>query len=303
MIQLPEAYTHIRTARLALKSAGITCKSKAAFEMGANGPDPFFAYKPLTRETVPPMKLLGERLHREHCGLFLYTLVVNAKTPAQQSYAMGFLSHNALDALAHPYIAFLTSKGQCYHRAHGHGYYEVALDSKLYKKDYGTLSVNAKDTAPCLITAELAEVCELLQQCIAEVFALDISLEGIADSFHWFYGVHRFFACKFGVRKAIVAVIETLAFHKGLATSHMTPAHMEKNMPKAWTNPYTGTVLESTITELLQPATEISEAFFKSADAFWQGRITDAQLKRIIGDHSYDTGLASETESGEAQMV
>ena len=291
---MPEAYTHIRTARAAAAATGVLVPSKAAFEMGANGPDPLFAYRPLTKITAQPIKELGSRMHKEHCGAFLTALVMHAKTDAQKSYAMGFLSHNALDALMHPYIAFLTQKGQCYQRAHGHGFFETALDSQLYKKDYNTRSVEMKDSAPIFITAELAEVCELMQRCIREVFAQEVSVEALADSYHSFHALHRFFAGRTRLRRAVGALAEVLVFSPGLVRSHMTPAIMEKHLPRAWTNPYTGETFENEVTDLLQPATEISGAFLKSAEAYWQGRISAVKLARIIGDHSYDTGLASE---------
>ena len=45
---MPEAYTHIRIARAALAQSGEHAPSTAAYEMGANGPDPLFAYRVLS---------------------------------------------------------------------------------------------------------------------------------------------------------------------------------------------------------------------------------------------------------------
>ena len=41
---MPEAYTHIRTARRTLAQSGAPAPDTPAYEMGANGPDPLFAY-------------------------------------------------------------------------------------------------------------------------------------------------------------------------------------------------------------------------------------------------------------------
>ena len=39
---MPEAYTHIRTARRTLAQSGAPAPDTAAYEMGANGPAPLF---------------------------------------------------------------------------------------------------------------------------------------------------------------------------------------------------------------------------------------------------------------------
>ena len=62
---MPEAYTHIRIARAALAQSGEHAPSTAAYEMGANGPDPLFAYHVLQSAKKCPYDLaaLGERMH------------------------------------------------------------------------------------------------------------------------------------------------------------------------------------------------------------------------------------------------
>ena len=68
---MPEAYTHIRIARAALAQSGEHAPSTAAYEMGANGPDPLFAYRVLSAKRPWPLPELGGRMHDEQCGRFL----------------------------------------------------------------------------------------------------------------------------------------------------------------------------------------------------------------------------------------
>lgn len=103
---MPEAYTHIRIARAALAQSGEHAPSMAAYEMGANGPDPLFAYRVLSAKRPWPLPELGGRMHDEQCGRFLRTMIFAASTPAQRSYALGFLAHYAADSVMHPYVAF-----------------------------------------------------------------------------------------------------------------------------------------------------------------------------------------------------
>lgn len=295
---MPEAYTHVRTARAALLTAAIQVDNMAAFEMGASGPDVFFAYNILSKHPKFDMATLGKRMHRQCCGEFLCNMVVLAKTPAQRAYTLGFLSHNATDALIHPYVSFITSAGQRYNRPQGHGFYEIALDSTLYKKDKGTRLVPVKDTAPMLKPLELAEICQLMHDTVLKVFNEDFDYEGFADSYHDFRMLHKFFMSRFGIKKVFAFFIETFILRKpGLALSHMTPAKLVKNLPPLWVNQFTNEKIEGTAFELLPPAEQISTAFFKSAQGFWAGRLSYLQLTRLIGDHSYETGLESESLS------
>ena len=60
---MPEAYTHIRIARAALAQSGEHAPSTAAYEMGANGPDPLFAYRVLSAKRPWPLPELGGRIY------------------------------------------------------------------------------------------------------------------------------------------------------------------------------------------------------------------------------------------------
>ena len=101
---MPEAYTHIRTARRTLAQSGAPAPDTAAYEMGANGPDPLFAYHVLQSAKKRPYDLaaLGGRMHEEQTGRFLRAMVFRAWSEAQRSYTLGFLSHYAADSTLHP---------------------------------------------------------------------------------------------------------------------------------------------------------------------------------------------------------
>ena len=135
---MPEAYTHIRIARAALAQSGEHAPSTAAYEMGANGPDPLFAYRVLSAKRPWPLPELGGRMHDEQCGRFLRTMIFAASTPAQRSYALGFLAHYAADSVMHPYVAFQCGPQGQFNIPEGHGFCEVAMDSMFHEQDCGS---------------------------------------------------------------------------------------------------------------------------------------------------------------------
>ena len=153
---MPEAYTHIRIARAALAQSGEHAPSMAAYEMGANGPDPLFAYRVLSAKRPWPLPELGGRMHDEQCGRFLRTMIFAASTPAQRSYALGFLAHYAADSVMHPYVAFQCGPQGQFNIPEGHGFCEVAMDRMCHEQDCGSPAVPAGPDAPGLPPQELA---------------------------------------------------------------------------------------------------------------------------------------------------
>ena len=85
---MAEAYTHLRIARAA-RGAFQLPGCEEAYLLGANGPDPFFAYKILSKHKPVPLPEIGSRMHTERCGEFLTELLARSETPAQKSYALG----------------------------------------------------------------------------------------------------------------------------------------------------------------------------------------------------------------------
>ena len=302
---MPEAYTHIRIARQARQLSGQPVSSTGAFEMGAQGPDPLFAYKVLARRRPFDLAGLGERMHEEQCGAFLRSLVFRALTPVQRSYAMGFLTHYAADTTLHPYVAALTAPGGLYDRPYGHGFCEVAMDSYFHEKDTGDPAVTASDAAPPLYTAALAEVTELLHACLLDVYGQDISREALADAFHDFRWLHGVFCSPRGGRRALVRAVETLLGKPGWGRSHMTPAPRPKEgFPTHWHDPCAHRDQDGGPDELAARAAELAAGYLREASGYWQGLGSKERLARKLGDRSYTTGLlsrpAQEVTAGES---
>lgn len=292
---MPEAYTHIRIARAALAASAQTVESEAAFEMGAHGPDPLFAYRPLASSRPFDLPELGERMHAEECGAFLRALVFRALTPAQRSYALGFLTHYAADAALHPYVEAACREGGQFGGRHGHGFCEVALDSFFYSRDTGEAAVPASACVPELYTAELAEVCELLHAALLDVYGAEISREALADSFHDFRWLHGMFCSVRGGKRVLAWLAERVILHDpGRALSHMSPGRVPADgFAAEWTNPFTGTAERMGPEQLADGAVHTGAGYIKAACCYWQGLGSKERLATLLGDHSYSTGLLS----------
>ena len=296
MLKKEGAYTHIRIARAALAQSGEHAPSTAAYEMGANGPDPLFAYRVLSAKRPWPLPELGGRMHDEQCGRFLRTMIFAASTPAQRSYALGFLAHYAADSVMHPYVAFQCGPQGQFNIPEGHGFCEVAMDSMFHEQDCGSPAVPAGTAAPGLPPQELAEVTQMLHDAVAQVYRMDIPHEALADSFHDFHALHRLFLSPHGGKRALVWAAERLVLHKpGYGLSHMTPARRPADgFAEHWENPYTHAQMDAGPEALCGESARLAAGYLKAAAAYWEGRSTKEALAAAVGDRSYSTGLLSE---------
>lgn len=300
---MPEGYTHIRTATKAAQQAGLTIAHEAAFGCGANGPDILFSYRAWRKgenrgENLPQ---IGNRLHNENTGLFLQTLLQNARTPSERSYVQGFLCHYATDCVLHPYVVFLSSEGQLYGKQGGHGYFEIALDSFLLKQDTGSGAVTVDANTPKLTGAALAEAGALLQKGIYTALGVRVSREALADTFWHTRRVRRLFVSRLKISYGLFYLIEPLFGGRGVITGHVSPAHLkgsgkkDKQRPPAqWQHPFTNETMDENMFELLNTATKTSAAYLLAAEAYWSGNLSLRKTMQVIGSASYLSGLEDE---------
>ena len=288
---MPDAYTHLRTARHAAALAGIEPPVLPAFLAGANGPDPLFVYRFWDPHPTVDLPALGQRMHREKAGAFLAALSRLAQTPAQRSYAAGFVMHNTLDSLAHPYVALITQKGGVYDIPQGHSYFESALDTALWRLDFGHGLPSSRQSAPVLSGPDLAQVASLLQNAIAEVYGEQIPFLALLDCFSHFSLARWFFRSPLGGKKLIAHAIDLALHRKRFSHSHMLPGRLRRGLPEEWTDPYTGRLHQGGIRRILAQAEQTGADRLQALHRYWSGELGPDALSGALGNASYDTGL------------
>lgn len=297
---MPEAYTHLRTARAAAKMARLTIADPAAFAAGANGPDMLFCYRAWRKAEKRGTNLpaLGARMHEQETGEVLRSLIEHAVSPAERSYVLGFLCHYATDCTLHPYVAMLTAPGGLYARRGGHAYFEIGLDSVLHLKDTGDDAVPAAEGCPRILGARLAMIGALLQKAVWDAYGVPVSREALADAFHHTWRLRRLFVSRWRVKRSIYWLLEPLFGGRGVITGHVTPAPLrgarkkdKKKLPNTWQDPFTGETHNDGLDALLEHAKRRSAAYMLAAEGYWAGRVRADQLYGLLGSASYLTGL------------
>lgn len=309
---MPEAYTHLRCAQAGAQLAQICPEDPEAFAAGANGPDIFFCYRcwlPADRRGQD-LPALATRLHRQNTGAFLMQLLDRASTPAQRSYAMGYLTHYAVDTVLHPYVAAVTAPGEVYGEPGGHSYMEGALDSFLHKRDTGDGAVYVRDCLPRITGARLAQLGVLLQDALRDIYGLEVTREALADTFHHTWYWRSMFVSRLRIKRGFFWLVEPFFGGRGRITGHMTPAHLKgidpadhKKLPDIWENPFTRETVNRDLFELLEQSEQRSAAYLLTAQQYWRGAISREQLGLLLGSMNYETGMEDSISCGREELL
>jgi len=104
---------------------------RPAFNLGLQGPDLLFYYKPWKKNEIVDM---GHKIHREPAGAFICRALKNIKAmqnPEAQAYMLGFACHHVLDRTFHGRIAQLAPEGR------EHLLFEAELDRQIAEEYLG----------------------------------------------------------------------------------------------------------------------------------------------------------------------
>lgn len=308
---MPEGFTHVTLAHRAAKHAGWVVLDKAAFAAGANGPDIFFSFEGWKSKADRryDLKGLGNQMHEERTGAFLAALCKQAKTQTQLDYFMGFLAHYAVDTTVHPYVSYVAQKGQLYGGKHGHGYFEIALDTYVCRHYTGRKDFGINAFAPKLSGAPLAEIAGQLDRAIQEAYGVRVPRECIVDAIAHNRRIRGLFSSRFGFKRALLWLIEPIFGGRGVLTTHVHPRRMRgmgkwaikrgKTLPTDWVDLTTGEAHSETLDQLLLRATKRTIQIYNTllspntAGQFWQ----------TLGSRDYVTGTETEASATPAAVT
>lgn len=298
---MPSGYLHKRCARQACEIAGITPVAQDVMILGAQGPDPLFMLGifPLRLSSKPSK--LGNRLHSYRTGAFLCALCRLAKdgTDVDRAYALGFLTHYALDSTVHPYVYCKSYDEAGKYSSVRHTRLEKHWDSLYYQREGGrgtpVLMAGVAETKP-----EWPAIAALWQKAIDAVYPEEhvteaMLLKAFADADK----ANRLTHSPSGIKYGIVWLLERLIGKPGLATSQMAPRFPTKqdilNTDNAsWHNPSEpGRQRNESVPELLDAAAHRAAGLLLAARGYFDGELDATAFAAAIGNVGYDTGLES----------
>ena len=172
---MPSIYAHLRfgedvLSRIPGKNSRLAGRFRQLYDVGLQGPDPFFYYNSLFHTATGQ---LGKKLHRQSGIVFFGNVLDRYRAQPTETgiaYLYGLLGHYCLDSETHPFVHSTTDTGPI-----GHTELETEFDRFLMQQD-GHLPAGAQrlDRRLKLTFGECVTAASLLEDVAPLTFRLSL---------------------------------------------------------------------------------------------------------------------------------
>ena len=262
------------------------------YRWGAQGPDLWFYHRPLEKKGT--LRGFGNRMHAEHVedtlGAMLEACLAVQGEEREKRFAYfgGFLTHYALDAVAHPYI-LCRCGGHFYHTR-----FECELDVALLEQE-GT-SIRQKRTYDQMPPVE-GRIVALMHEAAARAWGEPLpegeALRAVRQARQGLVILND----PRGWKRGIVRVLETLigrkgAFSRGIYPTATDPDRDVLNLKKnIWHIPWSGEERRDTFLELIDAAAGRARGYLQTVWSCLEGCCGKEEALAQLGGFSLDNGL------------
>ncbi|MCL1986716.1 MAG: zinc dependent phospholipase C family protein [Firmicutes bacterium] len=314
---MPGFITHYICGQAALKAADQNVQKiikpyEQFYNIGTQGPDIFFYYIP-GLVFKPTLRDIGIHMHHHSFGdfmtnmldtLFADEILANVKTRNLIfAYISGFLTHYALDAVAHPYVYSQTGIRKKTDKASvkikysvDHRKFETAIDSIMLNSLASKTPTNSKlwqlikvDKNPANIIAET------VSSAVSESYSRNIIPKDVYNAMRYMMNFTRAMQFFNGRKNRFKQLLENLTINESLflnANVDFSVDYMNlEHVP--WSIPGIETKNESFV-ELYNDALQQSSELIDSVWRCINGEISRQVLTAIIGDRSLSTGITAD---------
>jgi len=301
---MPSHIIHVLSGRAALAASLVLPAGHhdAAFNLGCQGPD-LFSHNRRTR----PFALAYSRLLHRHdygrfCVHFAEALAENPSPPIE-SWFYGFVSHQAVDRVFHPYIvnrSFVpgTTGIEGVSPAHLHAFLERILDVCLLEQ-VGTVALADFDTDRSFNPGpdEVGAIADAIASALVLTYPQEAAndpdirlrcLNAFKDSVYYYEmtnpvltSLDRASECS-GIERFVELGIAGVALlHPDVSDSPVDWLNEER---KPWRHPVSGEYLRSSVSELYEEAVRDATAAIRAAGAVLAGHEAPGTLEALIGN-------------------
>lgn len=269
---MPDVVTHNRMGRSVYKKLPAEISSgidRSIFRVGLLGPDPYSKY----RFFAPPLRRgINKRfvvMHREKTGDFLTEMAKYSQTPEMFSYLAGFLCHYALDSTTHPYINRISN-----YQGHMHAAIERRLDVLELEKLGMTLSERA--VTRNFFTPYLPKSMQKDYDTVMKnVYGWEDGWSRFRESYHEFRLFYQIIEDPNGALDKVCSLVPS-SVRQGKITvlSYQNDVCNEMSFDEFY--------------ELMDESVVKAVSFIEAADAFRKGKMSEDDLRKIIGNKKYN---------------
>lgn len=268
---MPDIIVHNRMGRSVYKKlpAGISSEiNREIFRIGLLGPDPYAHYRFFAFPFRHGINLRMVAMHRTRTCDFLVEMAKFSRKPEMFSYLAGFICHYALDSTTHPYINEIS---------HDEGYMHMAIEHKLDVIELDKLGMKLSDRAvtrgfyPPFLPESMRQDYETVMK---NIYGWNDSWEKFRTS----YLHHKFFNYiaedPHGLVDLVLHRAPYILRHGKIAVfSYRSRCCDDMSFDRFW--------------ELKKVAVDRAVEMIEAVDDFRNGRISEADLREIIGDKDY----------------
>ncbi|MEQ6378549.1 zinc dependent phospholipase C family protein [Bacillaceae bacterium S4-13-58] len=289
---MPNIWTHIMFCEDVMDSVRYPYQSEinqGYMNLGAQGPDPFFYHNFWPWKKEKSVEKVGNLIHQEKCGDFLYDLILHSANSNNhaKAYVIGFITHHILDRNTHPYIHYRAG-----YKKNNHQRLEVAIDTILMRKARNLPTWKTPVYKEIDIGYKLnSEVEDILKKTIYTHFpsVKEITTDSfIQDSYRDMKRALRVLYDPLGWKNKLLGSFVSDFSHQPLQNDH---DYLNEQHNK-WYHSATNESSEESFLELYEHARAQSIDIISEIIRFWQTPARGKQLllRELIGNYSYDTG-------------
>lgn len=311
---MPSIYTHNYFAKDTYKKLEkekiYQINDKKYYEIFAQSFDNLFYYNFLSIKPGKKYRKLGHYAHTHKVWEYFKNIVSYIKEhelydDENLGYLYGSLTHYALDSTCHPYIHYISGRvnksnlKETKKYMGNHAINEIMIDSIYYYKDHNEKYYKyklSKDIIP--ITKFPNNLKETMNYVFKKTFDKDNMAYVYNRSYNQSHYIYKYLMYdRTSLKKKIYRFIDFITpfkpFKAYTYSHHINKPNLEVlNLDKKeWLHPITGEKHTESFEDLYLLAQKKVIKYIKKCNDYFQGKCSIEELKKVIGNISYSSGL------------
>lgn len=300
---MPAAYSHEIITKSALEVLELPQWWNPAMEdcalIGAQGPDPLFFYSIMPPRLNTRVHRLGSAMHDQRVGEMLRAILeaANWHEHSARAWAIGFLSHYAVDTVIHPFVYGNSfEKGKYLTRIHLS--MEKAMDTWLYRQGGKQGIPRHFEGIRRTLAQHKQAIAQVWGQAVAQVFPeYRVGQQQIRKALDSAVRVASLLHSPKGKKFKLFSAIGRLLGNHQLITAHMVPMQLSNmdflnQTQQVWYSPWERErERKESLIQLMQQAQERACGFMADGLDYFAGRLPLDELMGRLGAMNYSSGL------------
>ena len=291
-------------------------KNQNIYNLGTQGPDVLFYYRIFPWTPKPLISNVGQEMHAKKVGKvfnsFFDYLVQQPENIKNMlcAYFMGFVCHNCLDSITHPYIFYKTGflkKGErkTFRYAYYHHRFETNLDVILLKEKLGITPQQLKPGCKIDVAAPVASnIGKLYEFVLKKVYDYNIPGKHLAASIKDMIMTQKVLHDPTGILKKVITPVERLILKYPVVAATIFPKAVNDDIDymndhhNVWYKPFDirkphTESFKDLYNQAVTKTTELLEVLYH---ALYKDSSVISNALQLIGNNSYTSGMDSDKE-------